>query len=68
MNVFRPYSAVFLYVVETSRTIQSLSEVRIDKGRKERMNVFREFCDCVQSVVHFCRDNAENSINDSKCV
>ena len=66
MNVFRPYSAVFLYVMEISRKIQSLSEVRIDKRRKERMNVFREFSDCVQSVVRVCRDKAENSFHDSK--
>ena len=52
--------------METSRTIQSSSEVRIDKRRKERMNVFREFSDCVQSVVRVCRDNAENLVNNLK--
>ena len=62
----RPYRTVFCCVAEISRTVLSSSEVRMDKRRKERMNVFRELCDCVQSVVHFCRDNAENSTNNSK--
>ena len=31
--------------------VQSSSEVRMDKRRKERMNVFRDFSDCIQSVV-----------------
>ena len=38
----------------------------MDKRRKERMNVFREFSDYVQSVVHVCRDKAKNLINYSK--
>ena len=62
----RPYRTVFCCVAEISRTVQSPSEVRMDKRRKERMNVFREYCDSVQSVVYFCCDNVENSTNDSK--
>ena len=56
----------FCCVAETSITFQSPFEVRIDKRRKERMNVFRESSDCVQSVVCVCRDKAKNLINYSK--
>ena len=53
----RLYRTVFCCVAEILRTVQSLSEVRMDKKRKERMNVFRESSDCDQSVESVGRES-----------